>query len=396
MEYKRTDYYTQEEVDEWVCDYIPTNKKFIDLKGKIFGEFTVLKLKERIAPHTYWFVKCSCGNIQAKSTNQLNRNQDRCTTCAMKKAGSGRTIPLDVKLKSIKDKHPSYQLISSTTSRRDPWLWYCSDCNTPYYHRLDHVDSERKTCRCNPYKFSKWTKQLREFQIKEECLKRGVKFLGWLTDFDKKSASRLVIKCKRHPHYDVALNNFLNGYGCPYCAEDGRGDRYRHDRNLIREKGKELFGNKYNYDRYEYVCSRTPSIIYCNDCKDYFSASYDNHINKKRGCPFEKGKSQKQAYIFSVKDGDVCISLKAGIANKYEERLTAQNNKSVFDVTLLGVWEFEMSLDCKAAEKEIKHKLERGILTKSEYPDGFDETYNVYDLDNIINTYIKHKGVRII
>ncbi|ADX88628.1 hypothetical protein TUST1-159_00640 [Vibrio phage ICP1_2006_B] len=394
VKHKRTRYYTPEDVELHNCEFKTDNKKFKDLTGQVFGQFEVLKMKERSAPHTRWFCKCGCGNIQAKSTNQLNRGSTSCTECSFIKAGKDREKPLEDEILIVNSKHPNLELISRTKSKKEQWLWYCSECNTPYKHRLDHVTSDRKTCRCNPHKFQRWTKQLREFQIREACVERGLKFLGWLGEYENKNTTRMVIKCKNHKHYDVAINNFMNGHGCPHCAEEKRGDGLRHHASRIEVEGRKIFGNKFDYSKYDYICSRTPSTIYCNDCKGTFESSYDNHINKRKGCPHEVGRTQRQAYIFEVSDNGIPIALKVGIANFWDRRLKEQSAATVFDVQVLGVWEFDEVSYCKSAESFIKKNLDRKVLSKSEYPDGFDETFSLADLDNIFKIIEDFNGVR--
>lgn len=374
---KRTKYYTQEEVDSSSCDWKPSSSKFKDLTGEVNGRLTVLKIFKRITPHTFWFVKCSCGNIQTLTTNQWSQERVCCTACSFKEMGKRTIKPLKERLSSVKRNHPSLELIDSYDGKvKTQWLWYCPDCNTPYHHRVDHVSQENKTCRCNPNKFSRWTQSLREGQIKEVCLSRGLRFLGWKDKYQN-STSRMFLKCPKHPHYQSSVGNFVTNhasYGCPYCAEENRGNSRKHDNMLIETKGRELFNGKFSYDNFEYVDSRTPSIVVCNDCSKEFKVSFDNHINKKRGCPYEKGRNQKELYIQQILDKGLPICIKFGIATDSEQRMAEHSRSTIYETSALRVYAFSNSLTCKDAESYIKSIVKGSFLTKREFPSGNTET----------------------
>ncbi len=44
------------------------------------------------------------------------------------------------------------------------------------------------------------------------------------------------------------------------------------------------FGDTYRYDKFEYKNAKTPVLLYCNTCKEYFPVLFNNHINGKGGC----------------------------------------------------------------------------------------------------------------
>lgn len=386
VSYKRTKFYDKDYVDNFRCDWSTDNKKFKNLSGKTLGSFKVLKLHKREKPHTFWFCECECGNIQSKSTNQLS-HQLQCTECSFKASAKKRMIPVNEVLSLIKEKHPSLELKSYTDNKKDQWLWYCSDCNTPYYHRLDHVSSDYKTCRCNPTKFLRWTKGLREFQIKEECIKRGVKFLGWMTDFEN-STSRIIIKCTNHPHYDVTLNNFLHGFGCPYCADERKGLSTKHTLEDFITNARKVHGDKFDYSEYEYICSRTPSRIICTDCNLPFNSSYDNHVNKGRGCPHEKGKTHLYTYLLLIKDNCTPVALKYGKATKYDKRIKEHvDGNRDYNIEVLRVWEYQDTDFCNRAETAVKKLVNHYELSNKDFKTGAQETTSVSNIDLIVKTF---------
>lgn len=393
---KRTKYYSEQEVKAWKCTWVPTSARFVDLKGKVFTNLKVIKMHKREDPHTFWFCKCSCGNIVSASTNQLNKTKTACTDCTMKGVGDSKLKGVSYYIDLLKGKYPSYECKNSGEGKSNKqWFWYCNTCHTPFYASPSALKHAKDViCRCNPRRFTKWNASLRRQQIEGICKERGLYFLGWKDGY-KGATSRVFLKCPKHPHYESTVNNLTTAvaqYGCPYCAEDRKGHTLKHSKNLIREKGLLLFNGKYSYDNFVYKCSRTPSEVFCNDCGKPFQVSYDNHINKQRGCPYEKGRNQQELYIQQISEGDIPICIKFGIAVNSKSRMDEHRRSTIYDTKPIKVYYFPDPLSCKAAEKHIKDTIPRSFLTKREFPSGNTETTSITNLDIIDTICIKFGG----
>lgn len=55
--------------------------------------------------------------------------------------------------------------------------------------------------------------------------------------------------------------------------------------NKLEEDLYRIHSSRFDYSKFKFTNMRKPSIIICNKCGLKFSASMDNHINKKSGCP---------------------------------------------------------------------------------------------------------------
>jgi hypothetical protein len=96
-------------------------------------------------------------------------------------------------------------------------------------------------------------------------------------------------------------------------------------------------------------------------------------------------------------DGDKKIlALKFGIAVNYQSRVVKQNNNSIYQVVNYGVWEYPTILQCTQAERDCKVQLKCGILSKQEMMDGHSETVYPLNLEDIMDIYERHGGVRVI
>lgn len=398
---KRTIFFTEQEVEEWICDWKPVSKKFKDLTGYRQGELTVIKLHKRIKPHTHWFVKCDCGNIFSISTNNLSSGRQRCSECSFSRVAEKKnTVDVDGRMKDIISKFPSITLVEKLPTRK--WKFHCSSCNTEfreYSLELLKPEYEATSCRCdNGKKFTQWTTKLREEQIHERCNLLGLNFDGWESEEGyKNNCSRIFLSCKKEHKWSSNINNFLgNGmYGCPDCYEDRKGKTLSHGLEKFITDGTSVHNGQFDYSEYEYKCSRTPSKVTCKVCKGSFKVSYDNHVNKKRGCPSCKGKNQEHAYLVLVQDGDLPLALKYGIARQTSKRFDEHSKACIFETSLISNWKFPDSISCKAAELEVKQNVKGSVLTVQEFPSGNTETTHVFNLEYIESVYSKHGGVKV-
>ena len=110
------------------------------------------------------------------------------------------------------------------------------------------------------------------------------------------------------------------------------------------------------------------------------------------GCPECAGNSQQQLYINTVKDNDITVALKFGIAKDSDRRLNSQNSRNMFHMERICLYNFNTVEQCKAAERAIKKKLKTGILTARELKDGYTETVSVSDLENLQKIITQYGG----
>ncbi len=110
------------------------------------------------------------------------------------------------------------------------------------------------------------------------------------------------------------------------------------------------------------------------------------------GCPQCAGHSQQQLYVNVVKDNDIIVALKFGIAKDSDRRLNSQNSRNLFFMERICLYDFSTVKQCKAAERAIKKKLKTGILTARELKDGYTETVSVSDLENLQKIITQYGG----
>jgi len=96
-------------------------------------------------------------------------------------------------------------------------------CSGKFYSRSCNLQTGNLPCRCSG-QYS-WNTAQREYQVKSiiDKNKLDIEFVGWFnTEKYKNYKSRIILKCKEHGEYDIAIDNFLQGYTrCPICAGKG-------------------------------------------------------------------------------------------------------------------------------------------------------------------------------
>ena len=93
-----------------------------------------------------------------------------------------------------------------------------------------------------------------------------------------KNNKHVNVTCRKHGDFSITPNHFLNGRGCPHCSNN-----YNYTTNEFINKLKELYGDKYYYDRVNYVRTHDDIEIGCKK-HGYFKIRPSNLL-KGEGCP---------------------------------------------------------------------------------------------------------------
>ena len=118
---------------------------------------------------------------------------------------------------------------------------------------------------------------------KEEFIQKAIEIHGDKYNYDKveyiNNSTKVKIYCKRcEEYFEQIPHSHLSENGCPIC-----GNSLKLTKETFIKKAIEIHGDKYNYDKVEYINSKSNILIYCNTHKKYFEQTPTNHLNKK-GC----------------------------------------------------------------------------------------------------------------
>lgn len=109
------------------------------------------------------------------------------------------------------------------------WYWcpLCSEdkyveegvCSGVFESDLNHLIEGKKSCRCS--KCYKWTKDQREFQIREIFTSKGWLFVGWKDGYKSAKTSDVLWFCDKGHRNITNLQNLLKRKSCSSCSGNG-------------------------------------------------------------------------------------------------------------------------------------------------------------------------------
>lgn len=183
------------------------------------------------------------GDFKVESAYRFIKLNQTCPQCTKEKMYDIFKKDEDHFIKSFFDtgkfhKDTIFKLSSKTYKAngtvKNYWEYTCPICSNDEYvqnglcsgvflGRSSNLQQGNMPCRCS--KIYKWNTKQREFQVNSiiKDSKLDVSFIGWLKP-EKYIGykSRIVLNCNIHGNYDIAIDNFLQGYHrCPICS--GRG-----------------------------------------------------------------------------------------------------------------------------------------------------------------------------
>jgi hypothetical protein len=90
------------------------------------------------------------------------------------------------------------------------------------------------------------------------------------------------IKCSEF--FEQIPNNHLKGFGCRRCGNIVKANKRRKPLELFIEHAQLIHGDKYGYEKVEYINAHVPVKIYCFACSTIFEQKPNNHL-QGQGCP---------------------------------------------------------------------------------------------------------------
>lgn len=95
----------------------------------------------------------------------------------------------------------------------------------------------------------------------------------------ERARSKVRIRCLVHDHvFEQTPNHHLNGSGCPLCAGN-----VRLSKSDFRDRARIVHGDRFDYDRVEYLSTHTKVVIGC-PVHGAFEQTPANHL-QGQGCP---------------------------------------------------------------------------------------------------------------
>lgn len=236
--------------------------------------------------------------------------------------------------------------------------------------------------------------------VQRHATKNGLVFIGWEGEYNN-NYTKCRITCPIHGELSPKrVNQFINAeVKCRRCmAARLEICKPKPDAEMIAmffESGS--FSEETVFYRSDRKCGRGKKIYWfveCSDCGCVGESTSQDLKAGKRPCNCSI-RMPKYSYLVLLKEYDVDIALKLGITSNYKRRLKDLDNSSKYPIETLGLWEYQSSVECRAAELECLRALDCGVIDRELFPNGYTETTSINNLEFIVNTYEQYGGIRL-
>lgn len=89
--------------------------------------------------------------------------------------------------------------------------------------------------------------------------------------------TNIIITCPIHGEFEQLPSNHLRGHGCVECRNDKHSLERRDTVDEFITKAKQIYGDRFNYDKVVYINNSTPIIITCKEHGDFIQRPF-NHF----------------------------------------------------------------------------------------------------------------------
>lgn len=168
----------------------------------------------------------------------------------------------------------------------------------------------------------------------EEFVSRATKVHDGKYRYDKSvytvGTIQLIITCPEHGDFKQIPSSHLRGWGCQHC-----GGKLKSNTNLFVKKAREIYDDKYSYEKVKYVRNKIKVTITCAKHGDFTQTP--NHHLRGVGCPrcAKHGfNPSKNGTLYALRSA--CGQyVKIGITNNFEQRFHALKRVTPFDVSVI-------------------------------------------------------------
>lgn len=257
------------------------------------------------------------------------------------------------------------------------------------------LNTGRIPCGCS--KSRNWSEAEYLIRVRRESFKRDYEFLGWAEDYSGVQ-TKLHLRSEFGESKSATISSFLSGVDCWVKRNFIVGALNTKDNSYMLAKFMKtgsyaegtIFERSNRCDKYGW---RTFWNVTCGHCNESYQAMLSNLSAGHRGCSCSLVRHVR-AYIHQVSLNGQVIGVKYGItSHRSQVRLYSQSRKSPCDLLALSTWCFEKVSDCRRAEAECKRAF-KSFISKENLPDGYTETAPFSCVQEIINIYEKHGGVK--
>lgn len=210
----------------------------------------------------------------------------------------------------------------------------------------------------------------------QEWVQEAVAAHGDLYGYDRvayvRAHDKVTITCKKHGDFEQTPNDHLNGRGCPSCGfEEAAAKLSQEAKDGFIEKARAVHGDRYGYDRVDYVRSKGKVVITCAKHGD-FEQIPSSHLSGN-GCPSCPKRYDQPTNLYLMHNG--LGKVKVGFSIDICLRLSQLNRDAPFEAELLETWTLPDAPTVRKIESKVHRKLAKYHAGLSGF-DGATEWFN--------------------
>jgi very-short-patch-repair endonuclease/ribosomal protein L37E len=226
----------------------------------------------------------------------------------------------------------------------------------------------------------------------DQFIEEAYKIHGDTYNYDKanyiNTDTKVIIGCKIHGEFQQTPDNHLHGKGCPKCGFLKTQQTQTYTTTQFIKLAKEIHGDKYTYDKVEYINTVTKVIIGCK-IHGGFQQPPNDHI-QGAGCPkcgiLQRANIRKKTTEKFIEDANKTHNY---IYNYDKVIYVNSKNNVIIGCKIHG--DFQQTPSSHLRGQECP-KCERNIISKDEFLSKVKEIHGdkyTYDKAEYINTTTK-------
>jgi len=192
--------------------------------------------------------------------------------------------------------------------------------------------------------------------------------------------SKVTITCSLHGDFEQLTSNHLKGYGCLLCSHETKAKAQKYNTEEFISKAKVIHGDKYNYDKVNYVNAYNKVTITCSLHGD-FEQQPSSHL-QGIGCP-SCGEIQKRdlitptyLYYFKIKNPSYEAKWKIGVT-KGEHGIYDRYPKEIYlSFSNIKEWKLPNGKTAYELEQHFLAKYSSERYYKQILPNGNTELFS--------------------
>lgn len=293
-----------------------------------------------------------------------------CPKCRYKKVSNSLRRNLESVIEKCQEVHGDeydYSLIKEYNNDREKLPIICEKHGVFFQTMNNHIIGKQGCPKCG-FEKSIDSKRLTFDKFKQRASEKHNGEYEYIEcNMPDGNETKVGIVCKKHGIFYQKASNHLFGQGCPKCATERVHEKQKDTTETFIKKAMLVHGNRYGYDKVEYINTKEKVCITCHEHGDFFQEP-GNHL-QGNGCP-------------------LCVDYSSCVENEIRDFICSEYNGPVKN-NVRGILDGFREIDIYLPDLKIGFEI-NGIFWHSE-ANNADRKYHLKKTEECAE-----KGIRLI